>query len=127
MRERERKWGIDSEWVVLGGGERADKQKFTSVSVATSPISSRALRMNIHHVHSSIPSHPFCSYRTAQPSADPSNGDQSKAEITIRVCPVDEARSAGVLKQIEKAQAGRGGSRGERLPVVIAFELEITF
>lgn len=68
----------------------------------------------------------------------PSNGHQSKAEITIRVCPVDEV-DGGVAGKANRtrerkrkggADAGTGAgaewSAGVR-PVVIAFELEITF
>lgn len=108
-----------------GGGEGGctrDKQRFTSVSVATSPNSSRVLGMNIHGARSlarslppSFPSQPIVvpvdsptlslassslrvSLRTAprpicHPLRYPSNGYRSKAEITIRVCPVDEVDS----------------------------------
>lgn len=72
----------------------------------------------------------------------PSNGHQSKAEITIRVCPVDEV-DGGVdgkaNRTRERKRKGGAQAAGERVrgpsewsaagarPVVIAFELEITF
>lgn len=72
----------------------------------------------------------------------PSNGHQSKAEITIRVCPVDEV-DGGVdgkaNRTRERKRKGGAQAAGKRVrgpsewsaaaarPVVIAFELEITF
>lgn len=91
--------------------------------------------------------------RALAPSERSSNGDQqsrteSKAQITIRVCPVDEAAARGSLKanrdRDRKVGPGggweyggvtRAGERGAEREgcnsasgrVVIAFELEITF
>lgn len=94
--------------------------------------------MNIHGARSLAPSVPFqpfvvpvvdsptlslassslrVSLRTAprpicHPLRYPSNGYQSKAEITIRVCPVDEVDSNGRAgqKQIEREKERQGGS-----------------
>lgn len=136
-----------------------DKQRFTSVSVATSPNSSRVLAMNIHGVLAGPP--PFHSKRTHHvslallrsvfrppslplsllsphhrpvrprihtsaprglvpiyhPLRYPSNGHQSKAEITIRVCPVDEVDGGvdGKANRMRerKRKDGSGRRRGE--------------